>query len=161
MTNNKMSFAQSVWSSLQNDYPFQYHLLRFIGSEAKQADQTAYVIGGFVRDLCHSLLYPDATLETTQPNGLDLDVVLVHDEFTRAQPASDCEHSALPNALEFAQQLHEAYGGHIVAHERFGTATWFFASKARRAWSGGPISPPERSGRFAESGTWTDWVRKT
>ena len=61
--------------------------------EAKQVGLTAYVVGGFVRDLCHSLLHPDATFGFVQPNGLDLDIVLVHDELTRKAHPTTSGHS--------------------------------------------------------------------
>lgn len=71
-----------------------FHLLKLIGKEADRFGVSAYLVGGFVRDLL---------LE--RPNE-DLDVVIEGD------------------GIKFANVLAASHGGSIKQHDTFGTATW-------------------------------------
>lgn len=71
-------------------------LLRFIGKIAEEMNFSAFVVGGFVRDL---LLGAE---------NLDIDIVIEG------------------NAIEFARRLAKEFCGCYVCHKRFGTATVFF-----------------------------------
>src|SRR5690625_2010166 len=71
-----------------------YTLLLHIGSIAQRTEINAYLVGGIVRDIF-----------LNRPND-DIDIVVEGD------------------GIQFAKQLQQAYGGEIIAHEAFGTATW-------------------------------------
>ncbi len=71
-----------------------YSLLQDISKSAHESDVSVYLIGGIVRDII---------LE--QPND-DIDIVVEGDGIT------------------FAKQLHTDYGGKVILHENFKTATW-------------------------------------
>ncbi len=79
--------------------PAQHRLLRLVGQEAVAQGYTAYVVGGFVRDLLLGRVTPDRGL-------VDVDIVVEGD------------------AIRVAQRLRERCGGRVVAHRRFGTAKW-------------------------------------
>lgn len=69
-------------------------LLQTVAAEAYTHHLAIYIVGGFVRDLILS-----------RP-GLDFDIVVEGD------------------AIALAHALQGRFGGHIVAHSRFGTAKW-------------------------------------
>lgn len=69
------------------------NLIHKIGKASDKEGIRAYVVGGFVRDLCLGL------------KNLDLDIVLEN------------------NAIEFAHKLAKDLGSNLVCHHRFGTAT--------------------------------------
>lgn len=71
-----------------------YRLLKEIGTVAQQEKTAVYLIGGIVRDLL-----------LQHPND-DVDIVVEG------------------NGIHFAKQLQRAYGGELIVHEQFGTATW-------------------------------------
>ena len=71
-----------------------YTLLLHIGSIAQRTEINAYLVGGIVRDIF-----------LNRPND-DIDIVVEGD------------------GIQFAKQLQQAYGGEIIVHEAFGTATW-------------------------------------
>ncbi|MBP7960552.1 MAG: CBS domain-containing protein [Caldilineaceae bacterium] len=79
--------------------PVPYRLLRVAGQAADAMQATAYVVGGFVRDL----LLNDTAWRV---DSLDLDIVIEGD------------------AILLAEGLQAAYGGRLVSHRRFGTAKW-------------------------------------
>lgn len=89
--------------------PAQLALLRLIGRIVASMNYTAYIVGGFVRDL---LLNGSAFQPTSPVATLDLDIVIEGD------------------AIAFARQLEREYGGRVVAHKRFGTAKWLLADPA-------------------------------
>jgi tRNA nucleotidyltransferase (CCA-adding enzyme) len=74
--------------------PPRFGLLRLIGQKGETFHLSAYVVGGFVRDLLLGL------------PSTDFDIVVEGD------------------ALELVNALVEAYGGRAVRHRRFGTAKW-------------------------------------
>lgn len=71
-----------------------YALLQKISKKASDRNLSVYLIGGIVRDIILG-----------KPND-DVDIVVEGD------------------GIAFAQQLKEEYGGDVVVHESFGTATW-------------------------------------
>ena len=71
-------------------------LLRHIGEVAEQINYTAYVVGGFVRDL---FLYR---------HNEDMDIVIEG------------------NGIEFAKRFAKLYGARINAYDKFGTAVIIF-----------------------------------
>lgn len=71
-----------------------YSLLQDISQSAQQFGQAVYVIGGFVRDLM-----------LKRPND-DIDLVVEGD------------------GIAFAKQLQDDFGGEVLIHDSFGTATW-------------------------------------
>ncbi len=79
--------------------PVPYRLLRVAGQAADAMRATAYVVGGFVRDL----LLNDTAWRVS---SLDLDIVIEGD------------------AILLAERLQAKYGGRLVSHRRFGTAKW-------------------------------------
>ncbi|WP_062048025.1 CBS domain-containing protein [Bacillus sp. JCM 19034] len=74
--------------------PSVLQLLKKIGQLADQYHYPAFLVGGIVRDLI---------LETQNE---DIDIVIEG------------------NAISFALQLEQTYGGTVKSHEEFGTATW-------------------------------------
>ena len=86
-------------TNLQTDMAEQlpeeiYQLLKKISRSAKEAKMPVYLIGGIVRDIL-----------LKQPND-DVDLVVEG------------------NGMVFAKKLYEDYGGEVVYHESFKTATW-------------------------------------
>lgn len=77
--------------------PARLVLLKLIAAEAYKAHVSAYIVGGFVRDLL-----------LDRP-GLDFDIVVEGD------------------AIHLARQLSSTHGGRVVSHRRFGTAKWWIA----------------------------------
>ncbi len=71
-----------------------YKLLKDISKSAKEAGKSVYLIGGIVRDII-----------LKEPND-DIDIVVEG------------------NGITFAKKLHTDYGGEIIIHESFKTATW-------------------------------------
>lgn len=71
-----------------------YTLLRKISDTAQDENVSVYLIGGIVRDILLG-----------EPND-DIDIVVEGD------------------GVSFAKQLKDEYGGDVVIHESFGTATW-------------------------------------
>lgn len=71
-----------------------YKLLESISETAYMEDVSVYLIGGIVRDIF-----------LKEPND-DIDIVVEGD------------------GVSFAKRLQEDYGGDVVIHENFGTATW-------------------------------------
>lgn len=71
-----------------------YSLLKDISKSATKANVSVYLIGGIVRDIILG-----------QPND-DIDIVVEGD------------------GIAFAKQLHSDYGGKVILHENFKTATW-------------------------------------
>lgn len=71
-----------------------YELLRKISDTAQVENVSVYLIGGIVRDILLG-----------EPND-DIDIVVEGD------------------GVSFAKQLKDEYGGDVVIHESFGTATW-------------------------------------
>src|SRR5699024_6993026 len=71
-----------------------YSLLKDISKSATKANVSVYLIGGIVRDIILG-----------QPND-DIDIVVEGD------------------GIAFAKQLHADYGGKVILHENFKTATW-------------------------------------
>ncbi|HLS06457.1 MAG TPA: CBS domain-containing protein, partial [Bacillota bacterium] len=71
-----------------------YTLLHEIGSVAQELNINTYLVGGIVRDIF-----------LKQTND-DIDIVVEGD------------------GIYFAKQLQQTYGGEIITHEEFGTATW-------------------------------------
>src|SRR5699024_2801281 len=71
-----------------------YMLLDKIRKTATKENTNVYLVGGIVRDLFLHV-----------PND-DIDIVIEG------------------NGIEFAQYLQKDYGGNVVVHESFGTATW-------------------------------------
>lgn len=71
-----------------------YSLLKDISKSATKANMSVYLIGGIVRDIILG-----------QPND-DIDIVVEGD------------------GIAFAKQLHSDYGGKVILHENFKTATW-------------------------------------
>ena len=69
------------------------HLLQEIGRLGEETSRSAYVVGGFVRDLLIGR------------ENLDIDIVVEGD------------------AVDFANQLAEAWDGHVQTHHQFKTAT--------------------------------------
>ncbi len=90
------NLAQALEQTLT---PAQHRLLRLVGQEAMAQGYTAYVVGGFVRDLLLGRVTPDRGL-------VDVDIVVEG------------------NAIQVARKLQERCGGRVVAHRRFGTAKW-------------------------------------
>jgi len=76
-----------------------YALLQDVSQTAQHFGQPVYVIGGFVRDLL-----------LKRPND-DIDIVVEGD------------------GIAFAQQLQKDYGGDVLIHDNFGTATWSHPSE--------------------------------
>lgn len=89
--------------------PTQYALLRWIGTEIDAMNYTAYIVGGYVRDL----LLGDRVLNSKQwmLDSQDLDCVIEGD------------------AIAFAQRLQATYGGRVIPHKRFGTAKWLLTDE--------------------------------
>lgn len=89
--------------------PTHHHILQLIGKEVAKRGQAVYVVGGFVRDL---LLMPehDSSQSTVSQHEMsaefDLDIVIEGD------------------AIDFAQQMQQTFGGRVVTHRQFGTAKW-------------------------------------
>lgn len=79
--------------------PWRQFLLRLLGQEAADMGYSAYVVGGFVRDI----LLNQASQQTA---ALDVDIVLEGD------------------AIAFSRRIQQRYGGRMVTHKRFGTANW-------------------------------------
>ncbi len=77
--------------------PARQALLQLIAAEAYKAHVSAYIVGGFVRDLL------------LERPGLDFDIVVEGD------------------AIHLAKQLSATHGGRVVSHRRFGTAKWWIA----------------------------------
>lgn len=71
-----------------------YTLLKDIGRVAEQTNIDTYLVGGIVRDIF-----------LKRPND-DIDIVVEGD------------------GIQFAKKLQQTYGGKIITHEDFGTATW-------------------------------------
>lgn len=71
-----------------------FKLLQSIGKLADESKVQAYLIGGIVRDILLEF-----------PND-DIDIVVEGD------------------GIAFAKQLQKKFGGHLVSHDNFGTATW-------------------------------------
>src|SRR5690625_5207734 len=71
-----------------------FDLLQDISKSAEEAGQSVYLIGGIVRDII-----------LKQPND-DIDIVVEG------------------NGITFAKKLYADYGGELVLHETFNTATW-------------------------------------
>lgn len=71
-----------------------YHLLQSIAASADRSEVSVYVIGGIVRDI---LLHR---------HNDDIDIVVEGD------------------GVAFSKQLQASYGGEVMIHESFGTATW-------------------------------------
>lgn len=76
-----------------------YALLRHISQSAQQFSQPVYVVGGFVRDLL------------LKRSNDDIDLVVEG------------------NGVAFAKQLQKDFGGDVLIHDQFGTATWTHPSK--------------------------------
>lgn len=86
-------------TNLQTDMAEQlpeeiYHLLKKISRSAKEINLPVYLIGGIVRDIL-----------LKQPND-DVDLVVEG------------------NGMVFAKKLYDDYGGEVIYHESFKTATW-------------------------------------
>ncbi|MEM7345342.1 MAG: CBS domain-containing protein, partial [Chloroflexota bacterium] len=80
-------------------------LLREAGELATGQGDTLYIVGGFVRDLCLTLM-----AETTASSPrFDLDLVVEGD------------------AITLAERLSQIHGGRVNSHTRFGTAKWLLA----------------------------------
>lgn len=79
--------------------PAQYRLLRLVGQVAAEEGCTAYVVGGFVRDLLLGRVTPERGL-------VDVDIVIEGD------------------AIQVARRLQAQCGGRLVVHRRFSTAKW-------------------------------------
>lgn len=79
--------------------PTQYALLRWIGTEIDAMNFTAYIVGGYVRDLL-------LNQRRRSSASFDVDCVVEGD------------------AIAFAQRLQSLYGGRVIPHKRFGTAKW-------------------------------------
>src|SRR5699024_9637426 len=71
-----------------------FDLLQDISKSAEEAGQSVYLIGGIVRDII-----------LKQPND-DIDIVVEG------------------NGITFAKKLYADYGGELILHETFNTATW-------------------------------------
>lgn len=71
-----------------------YKLLKDISKSAKEAGKSVYLIGGIVRDII-----------LREPSD-DIDIVVEG------------------NGIIFAKKLHADYGGEVIIHESFKTATW-------------------------------------
>ena len=76
-----------------NISPHIRRLLQEIGRFGEEASQPVYIVGGFVRDLLIGR------------ENLDIDIVVEGD------------------AIDFAHQLAEAWGGQVQIHHQFKTAT--------------------------------------
>ena len=99
MDDTQTGTASELKDNVQEDMKQQlpeelYTLLTNIGQLATRSSVSVYLIGGIVRDIL-----------LQQPND-DIDIVVEG------------------NGIDFANNLQATYGGEIVAHESFGTATW-------------------------------------
>ena len=95
----KQSKSEAKLGNLQEEMSAQlprdiYNLLKNISISAKEAEVSVYLIGGIVRDII-----------LKKPND-DIDIVVEG------------------NGITFAKKLHADYGGEVVLHETFKTATW-------------------------------------
>ncbi len=78
--------------------PGRQRLLKAIGEAARDEHMSAYIVGGFVRDLI------------LDKPGFDFDIVIEGD------------------AIALGKKLSSKYGGRLVCHSRFGTAKWYLTS---------------------------------
>ena len=85
------NYASMLESALP---PCRLALLKLIASFAAEEQQSAYIVGGFVRDLL------------LERPSLDFDIVIEGD------------------ALQFTHALAGKYGGRVITHRRFSTAKW-------------------------------------
>lgn len=89
------NYKNNIQTEMKQQLPREtFSLLSSIGSLADQAGIKAYLIGGIVRDIILSF------------SNDDIDIVVEG------------------NGISFARQLYEKYGGELITHESFGTATW-------------------------------------
>ncbi len=77
--------------------PIVLKLLKTIGESASEEHMSAYIVGGFVRDLI------------LEKPGFDFDIVIEGD------------------AISLAKKLSSKYGGKLVCHSRFGTSKWYLS----------------------------------
>lgn len=85
----------NLQEEMQQQLPEEiYTLLQDISATAQRKDVSVYLIGGIVRDILLG-----------EPND-DIDIVVEGD------------------GIQFAKQLQADYGGEVVVHDSFGTATW-------------------------------------
>jgi tRNA nucleotidyltransferase (CCA-adding enzyme) len=104
----------------------QLALLRHIGQEVDRMNDSAYVVGGFVRDL---LL--DGT-EVAPRGGNRLSATAQHPNGVGGRvSAFDMDIVIEGDAIAFAQGMKARYGGRVVTHKRFGTAKWLLENGAR------------------------------
>ena len=97
--NIKKSSTYQLKKNLKTDMQAQlnetiFDLLQDISKSAEEAGQSVYLIGGIVRDII-----------LKQPND-DIDIVVEG------------------NGITFAKKLYADYGGELILHETFNTATW-------------------------------------
>lgn len=92
---SEATLQQNLAKEMKAQLPSQaYSLLEDIRKTATKATVNVYLIGGIVRDIF-----------LKRPND-DVDIVVEGD------------------GIQFAKQLQTDYGGEVVVHESFGTATW-------------------------------------
>lgn len=91
---------EKIISLLENSLPpARLQLLKAVAQLANHEELAAYIVGGFVRDLLLGR------------NGQDFDIVLEGD------------------AIHFAEDLSQRYGGRVISHRQFGTAKWLIGKQ--------------------------------
>ncbi len=121
----------------------QHALLQRIGREAAAAGLSTYVVGGFVRDLLLRAAKEndegskvnqnvgDPDLDSVDVDGVDAVPIDIGNVDIGSIGNVDIDIVFEGDALAFAQQMQQRFGGRLVTHARFGTAKWILRGDAQ------------------------------
>ena len=95
--------------------------MRLLGEVAQELDQQIFAVGGFVRDLLYGTVDEPVGV---QRSTADLDIVVESSEAAKGTDTEELQRHPPANAIAFAEEIVQRFGGRMVPHKRFGTAKW-------------------------------------